>query len=156
MFCRKTMLPFGSHNPTIVSMSCIRSFVGDEMALVLGCCAIERRPRRSRGDQGARPLFSQHRRRWSSNPSRKCSSERPTQGTVCGTMRSTCGADAGCLAINYQSLFTTTPPHTRYPFALGIIHVCVYTKGSPVGATQAHVGRSGVVIPSGTCLPHTA
>ena len=27
-----------------------------------------------------------------------------TRGTVCGTMRSMCGADAGCLAINYQSL----------------------------------------------------
>ena len=42
--------------------------------------------------------------RWSSNPSGKCSYERPTRGTVCGTMRSMCGADAGCLAINYQSL----------------------------------------------------
>ena len=47
------------------------------------------------------------RRRWSSNPSGKCSYERPTRGTVCGTMRSMCGADAGCLAINYQSLFAT-------------------------------------------------
>jgi hypothetical protein len=44
------------------------------------------------------------RRRWSSNPSGKCSYERPTRGTVCATMRSMCGADAGCLAINYQSL----------------------------------------------------
>ena len=44
------------------------------------------------------------RRRWSSNPSGKCSSERPTRGTVGGTMRSMCGADAGCLAINYHSL----------------------------------------------------
>ena len=44
-------------------------------------------------------------RRWSSNPSGKCSYERPTRGTVCGTMRSMCGADAGCLAINYQSLW---------------------------------------------------
>ena len=44
-------------------------------------------------------------RRWSSNPSGKCSCERPTRGTVCGTMRSMCGADASCLAINYQSLF---------------------------------------------------
>ena len=43
-------------------------------------------------------------RRWSSNPSGKCSYERPTRGTVCGTMRSMCGAGAGCLAINYQSL----------------------------------------------------
>jgi len=39
-----------------------------------------------------------------SNPSGKCSYERPTRGTVCGTMRSMCSADAGCLAINYQSL----------------------------------------------------
>ena len=50
--------------------------------------------------------FSTHRRRWSSNPSGKCSYERPTRNTVCGTMRSMCGADAGCLAINYQSLPT--------------------------------------------------
>ena len=38
------------------------------------------------------------------NPSGKCSYERPTRDTVCGTIRSMCGADAGCLAINYQSL----------------------------------------------------
>ena len=43
-------------------------------------------------------------RKWSSNPSGKCSYERPTRGTVCGTMRSMCGADAGCSAIDYQSL----------------------------------------------------
>ena len=43
-------------------------------------------------------------RRWSLNPSGKCSYERPTRGTVCGTVRSMCGADAGCLAMNYQSL----------------------------------------------------
>ena len=43
-------------------------------------------------------------RRWSSNPSGECSYERPTRGTVCGTMRSMCGDDAGCLAIDYQSL----------------------------------------------------
>jgi len=43
-------------------------------------------------------------RRWSSNPSGKCSYELPTRGTVCGTIPSMCGADAGCLAINYQSL----------------------------------------------------
>ena len=43
-------------------------------------------------------------RRWSSNPSGKCSCQQPTQGTFCGTMHSMCGADAGCLAINYQSL----------------------------------------------------
>ena len=39
---------------------------------------------------------------WSSNPSGKYSYERPTRGTVCGTMRSMCGADAGCLAINHK------------------------------------------------------
>ena len=33
-------------------------------------------------------------RRWSSNPSGKCSNERPTRGTVCGTTRSMCGTDA--------------------------------------------------------------
>ena len=43
-------------------------------------------------------------RRWSSKPSGKCSYERPTRSTVCGTMCSMCGADAGCLAIKYQSL----------------------------------------------------
>ena len=42
--------------------------------------------------------------RLSSNPSGKCSYERPTRGRVCGTMRSMCGADAGCSAINYQPL----------------------------------------------------
>ena len=51
------------------------------------------------------PSLISNRRRWSSNPSGKCSSERPTRGTVGGTMRSMCGADAGCLAINYQSLY---------------------------------------------------
>ena len=43
-------------------------------------------------------------RRWSLNPSGKCLYERPTRGTVCGTMRSMFGVDAGCLAIHYQSL----------------------------------------------------
>jgi len=38
-----------------------------------------------------------------------CSYQRPTRGTVCGTMRSMCGTDAGCSAINYQSRFTQTP-----------------------------------------------
>ena len=45
-------------------------------------------------------------RRWSSNPSGKCSYERPTRATVCGTMRSVCGADAGCSAMDHQSLCT--------------------------------------------------
>jgi len=40
------------------------------------------------------------RKRWSLNPSAKCSYERPPRGTVCGTMRGMCGADAGCLAID--------------------------------------------------------
>ena len=44
-------------------------------------------------------------RRWRSNPPGKCSYERPTRGTVCGTMRSTSGADAGCLAMIYQSFY---------------------------------------------------
>jgi len=34
---------------------------------------------------------------------RRCSYERPTRGTVCGTIRSMCGADAFFLTINYQS-----------------------------------------------------
>ena len=38
------------------------------------------------------------------NHPERCSSEQPTRGTVCGTMRSMCGPDAGCSAINYQSL----------------------------------------------------
>ena len=33
-----------------------------------------------------------------------CSYQRPTRGAVCSTMRSMCGAGAGCLAVNYQSL----------------------------------------------------
>ena len=53
-------------------------------------------------------LFQVACRRWSSNPSGKCSYERPTRGTICRTMRSMCGADAGCLAINYQSLCPVT------------------------------------------------
>jgi hypothetical protein len=44
------------------------------------------------------------RTRWSSNPSRKCPYERPTWGTVFGTMRSMRGAGAGYLAMNHQSL----------------------------------------------------
>jgi len=49
--------------------------------------------------------LSGRRRRWiSKNPSGKSSYERPTRGTVCGTMRSICGADAGCLVIIDQSL----------------------------------------------------
>ena len=34
----------------------------------------------------------------------KCSHERPTRGTVCGTQRSMFGADAGCLAMNATSI----------------------------------------------------
>jgi len=54
-------------------------------------------------------------RKWSSNSSGKCSYERPTRGTVCGTMRSMCGADAGCLAINYQSLLSIVGETRVYP-----------------------------------------
>ena len=43
-------------------------------------------------------------RRWRSDPSEKCSHERPTRGTVRSTMRDMCGAGAGGLAIKYQSL----------------------------------------------------
>ena len=42
-------------------------------------------------------------RRWISNPSGKCLYERPTRGTVCGTMRSMRGTDAVVLAIDYLS-----------------------------------------------------
>ena len=49
-------------------------------------------------------------RRWRSNPSGKSSQERLTRGTECGTMRSMCGAGAGCSAINYQSL-GSSPGH---------------------------------------------
>ena len=64
--------------------------------------------------------FQSQLRRWSSNPSGKCSYERPTRGTVCGTMRSMCGADAGCLAINYQSLFNHSETrHSRRPESTG-------------------------------------
>ena len=51
--------------------------------------------------------LSQVVKRWSSNPSGKCSYARPTRGTVCGTMRSMYGADAGCLAVNHRSLSIT-------------------------------------------------
>ena len=38
------------------------------------------------------------------DPSGRCSYERPLRGTVTGTMRSMCRADAGCLVIDYRSL----------------------------------------------------
>ena len=52
------------------------------------------------------------RRRWRWNPSKKCSQERLTRGTVTSTMRralhpsgcARCGACAGSSAIHYQSL----------------------------------------------------
>ena len=49
------------------------------------------------------PKAATWRRRWRSNPSGKCSHERPTRGTGRGTIHSKFGADAGCLAINYRS-----------------------------------------------------
>ena len=41
-------------------------------------------------------------RRWSSNPTGKFPYERPTRGSVCGTMRIMCGADTGCSATDYS------------------------------------------------------
>ena len=43
--------------------------------------------------------------RWSLNSCGKCSCEWPIRGAVCGTMCSIRGADAGCLATDYESLF---------------------------------------------------
>ena len=63
-----------------------------------------------RTNQASLPPPRDRRRRWRSNPSGKCSYERPTRGTVCGTMRSMCGADAGCVAIHYQSLEIASSP----------------------------------------------
>ena len=54
-------------------------------------------------DQSATKFLYLFCRRQSSKPSGKCWHDWPTRGTVCGTLRSMCGADAGCLAINYQS-----------------------------------------------------
>ena len=75
-------------------------------------------------------------RRWSSNPPGKCSYERWTRGTACGTMRSMCGADAGCLAINYQSL----TPHLEHSALLrgggvGAFVLCI-TLTSPLSRTS--------------------
>ena len=85
------------HRPTVGSYgeasSCNRGTPVNDL------CSRSRRARRQE-------VLTIRRRRWSSNPSGKCSYERPTRGTVSGTMRSMCGADAGCLAINYQSLLT--------------------------------------------------
>ena len=44
---------------------------------------------------------------------RKTMYERPILGIVCGTMRSMCGADAACLAMNYQSLSLRKIPLRR-------------------------------------------
>ena len=75
-------------------------------------------------------------RRWSSNPSEKCSYERPTWGTVCGTMRSMCGADAGYLAVNYHSLYGRMIDDT--------------------GATLANVGKLHLVDLAGSECAKTA
>ena len=72
------------------------------------------------------------RRGWRSNPSGKCSQERPTRTTVTGTKRraahpsgcARCGAGAGCSVIKYQSLFGVgegapsrpSPPRTSFGF----------------------------------------
>ena len=58
--------------------------------------------------KGRVPQHSCVGRRWSSNPAGKCSYERLTRGRVCGTMRSMCGADAGCLAIHHQPRVSNT------------------------------------------------
>ena len=58
-----------------------------------------------------------HGRRWTSNPSGKCSYERPTRDAVCGTMRSMCSADAGRLALDYQSPYRGTSPIRKRPTA---------------------------------------
>ena len=55
------------------------------------------------------------RRRWSPNPSGKYSYERPRRVTVCGTMRSMCGIDAGCLVLlrtRHRSYLLLVPPPT--------------------------------------------
>ena len=44
-------------------------------------------------------------RRLRSNSSGKCSYKRSTRDSICGTMRSLCGAHAVRLAMNYQSVF---------------------------------------------------
>ena len=74
--------------------------VPHEIPLPFGnrCFLLQRTTRVTGGNQEEKGSW------WSSNPSGKCSCERPTRGTVCGTMRSMCGADAGCLAINQPSL----------------------------------------------------
>ena len=38
----------------------------------------------------------------------------PFPTSACGTMRGMCGADAGCLATNHQSLFLRQPGSTRF------------------------------------------
>jgi hypothetical protein len=53
---------------------------------------------------GHRSVLRSGCKRWASNPSGQYSYKRPTSVTVCGTMRSICGADAGDLAIGHHSL----------------------------------------------------
>ena len=88
-------------------------------------------------------------------PSGKCSYERPTRGTVCGTMRSMCGADAGCLAINYQSPPLVLP--SLFVAGRGVClkgkhrgHGCVSqlltrSGGGQVWTTKLHDGRRGCI-----------
>ena len=67
--------------------------------------------------------------RWSSNPSEKCLYERPTRGTVCGTMRGMCGADAGCLAIDRSQFknncFTEMCSSSEEGSYLRLIDICI-------------------------------
>ena len=53
----------------------------------------------------------------SSNQSGKCWYERATRGTVCSTMRSMCGAGAGCLAIDHQSLWRARWCRTKVSYS---------------------------------------
>jgi len=79
----------------------------------------ERESKREKDEVGQRQPVIDHRRDQAIDllyrDTGKCSYERPTRGTVCGTMRSMCGADAGCLAINYQSLYRGTSPIRKRP-----------------------------------------
>ena len=90
-----------------VLRSCPHCFVGVDQLMDVSNTQARLRIRVSRGvgrmTRLAALLVLQG-RGWSSNQSRKCSYEQPTRVTVCGTMRSICGANADCLATTYQSL----------------------------------------------------
>ena len=87
--------------------------------------------------------------RWSSNPSEKCSYERPTRGILGGTMRSMCGADASCLAINYQSLQYPAPPNTPKPVSLTFCTAVMFTI-----CPRCFRCSFAVTLSCGASLPH--